>query len=174
MTQRSTRLSAIVRALGGNPIKPIPHIPAMVNVGTLGSKVNADFAATIWDERRIPAGWDYLGSGVSRTVYQGPDNVAYKVDRVGNANSSEYAVYVALKDSMPSGVRLAECTVWSDTVNAMELVTTVGAHLPNNLQMEILRLTAGMGRYNQGIGDLHGQNVGQDADGTYVIIDYAQ
>lgn len=176
-TKDSTHLSALIQFFGGEPV-------AFIQVeDSIGSEDNAILAASFFKNNvqnwGLPEGWTTLGEGMSRRVYLGPDNVAYKVlmndryARVGsNANESEAMAYAALKDHMPSHIRLAKCFVWPNSVSAMEYVP--GGHGEGfgeyvNVVSELIRIASDHGFT---IRDLHPGNV-RFSNGILYAIDYA-
>lgn len=64
----------------------------------VGNESNARIALELYNKnvlssrnKVMPRGWRYLGSGISRTVYLGPDRIAYKVSpQDAGANKLEH------------------------------------------------------------------------------------
>jgi len=74
----------------------------IIGVGVIGSQVMADIAAGLTRYSDLPDGWEYLGAGISRAVFKGPDGVAYKVltgNYYNQANESEYRNFITGSES---------------------------------------------------------------------------
>lgn len=126
----------------------------------------------------LPDGWALIGEGMSRRVYLAPDGICYKVimnngycRQGSNANESEAMAYAALKDLLPSHIRLARCFVWSSTVSAMEYVAgnDNGYGYRPEAVSELIRIASDHGFT---IRDLHPGNV-RFSNGILTAIDYA-
>lgn len=169
-------MSALITFFGGDNI-PV----AIVNTDNpIGCQEYADIARDLTRFGAKPKGWTFLGQGMSRIVWLGPDNVAYKVvtcdsykQRGSNANESEYLLYTALKDKLPVYIRLAKCFIWSNDVNAMEYIPGDAPDRYSNQLDALVKETQRIAR-NEGfdVFDLHGGNIRFDGT-TLTLIDYA-
>lgn len=124
----------------------------------------------LWDVWNAPEGFEFLGAGWSRMVFQGPDGVAYKVpkNRHGrDANNREATTrsswWKALK---AKGVHMPRCRYFKSVgVSAMELCVKT-AEADYQFQRVIEGIT--------GLGDMHEENVYVDQKGRVVVVDFAQ
>ena len=152
----------------------------------LGTLELAQEAATLdrghgaWGEP-INDRWTFLGNGCSRAAFLGPDRVVYKVlTREGarsmgefsydTVNELEYGNFLAHADSLPEGVRFAECYLWSRQVLAMEYIE--GPNLDDDydsVSQEKHRKTL---ESEFDITDVYGDN-GRIVDGIMILVDYA-
>lgn len=146
----------------------------------LGSAENAafikDYVRRVWgesrpcplDEEGVPEGWTYLGSGSFRSVWCGPDGVAYKVQHKEQQRQSNEREYLEVQrvlqcDPLPH-VRIPKCSYYPDSdVVAMErvkgktLTDQFGWRIPAHLEYSYYNLNI---HYN--LTDTHSENVMYD------------
>jgi hypothetical protein len=124
-------------------------------------------------------GFKWLGAGMYRRTYLGPDNLVYKVEHTltrntlenwgkshesgYSANKAEWVAYLALLDKeLPNWASIPKMTNWGKGVLVAEYVNGEKYELrgPNRRILE-----------NLGMNDLHYENVRKCEDGMIYVID---
>lgn len=146
--------------------------------------------------------WDFLGAGMYRHAYYGPDGFVYKVDNnewsltdpdynwIWGNNAGEWQTYKRLhKKVLSSKLRLAKSYLWTfgtRQVMCQEFVNTdnpfIGHQYPDYececdkhpfYDGECMEGTAMSFEDAFGLDDLHSSNLWPQRDGTFVACDFA-
>lgn len=129
-------------------------------------------------DRKAPRGWNFLGNGISRSVWRSPGGVAYKVEhRSGGQSEQEVRKMEELWDKgLPEGCRLPKFQAYypdDEVVVAVEVIE--GETLYHHGEREgpfgdyyelLWRLETTLGLW-----DMHDDNAMVDQDGYLVPVD---
>lgn len=126
-----------------------------------------------------PEGWAFLGEGVARYVFRGPDGVAYKVqkrDYQDQSNEWEYeTVQRVLKCDPLDKVRIPKCQYFPDSeVLAMECVK--GKTVQDAFAWSVPEYLSSYYRIADhfGLSDMHNENVMYDEETDELVpVDFA-
>lgn len=153
--------------------------------GQIGSAVEAWTLANAprdgWGNPETPAGWRWLGEGVSRTAFLSPTGVVYKFEYDGSGcNMDEYEAAMTIQSKLrASSARTVKAlkTLYFPKVRyfenmdilAMEYIEELGDEYgdgPSFCDAEQAACDLGIGE------DFHRGNVVNMADGRWAIIDF--
>jgi hypothetical protein len=167
---------------------------------TLGSPKNAkeifEFYHSTKDDEAVPSGWEFIGSGVTRSAYLGPDGIVYKVAHswpVWNITEAKWMKLLRnAPDLVPLGVTTPHTTLWKTRqINKEQHNVLAMDYIAKTQEVECAydhfdtlpkrcnckpegRMCFGLllqHLYESGIEDMFPENVHYAADGKFYLID---
>lgn len=136
-------------------------------IGTLDNAELAFLYAVSEEGDNMPNGWEFLGSGVDRTVYLGPDTVVYKIAheyRTSRPNLAEYEACTNLAGSAPYGYGVPKAALYD-----VEGVQVLAMEFLGDDNYELTAEQANIACAFYQNSDTHGGNMRRVEDVIYMI-----